>query len=89
MPRLSDSWREPLLSALRLSGAPVAIRSHGAPRNAPSPAPSRHGSYVFRTWGRVVVELRPMADLTPAEVDAMQEAIRPFVVGGMSIYGPG
>ena len=88
MARTSKDWYTPMIDALRLSGAPVGVRTHGSPKNAPSVAPGPHGSYCFRTWGRVYVELRPMGPLSEREVSAMMDAIRPFDIGaGLTVYG--
>ena len=82
-------WMQEIRNALVASMVPVGARSHGSPHNAPSIAPGPQGSFCFRTFGRVYVELRPMGPLTDAEWSAMVRAVQPFDAGcGATIYRP-
>lgn len=68
--------------------APVTVRFHGSPRNAPSLRTTGVGCLAFRSWNRVFVSVSPSRPLVEAEVSALVDAIRPWDGGGgLSVLG--
>lgn len=74
---MTAAEREKLRADLRAT-APVAVRFHGSPRNAPAPEPRGCGYIAFRSWGRTFVEVAPERPLSPAEADALSAAMDPW-----------
>jgi hypothetical protein len=58
------------------SAAPVKVRLHGSPANAPSIEARGCGFAAFRSWGRLYVEVAPLRPLTEQEADTLAGVLR-------------
>ena len=68
--------------------APVAVRFHGSPRNAPSPEPRGCGYIAFRSLGCAFVEVAPERPPSPAEASALSDAMSPWMQdAGITYHG--
>lgn len=82
---MTPADRQRLREALQAT-APVVVRFHGAPRNAPALRPRGCGYIAFRSWGNAYIEIAPVRPLTGPEHMALLAAVQPWdLLHGMTV----